>query len=80
MIQKAMEEFDIDIENSVIIGDRDDMEGEMGRKLMMNYFILKRSTTDSEWDFVFSSIKTTFYNVDKNLSFLMRTGDKYIYT
>jgi histidinol phosphatase-like enzyme len=29
MIRKAMEDFDIDIENSVIIGDRDDMEGEM---------------------------------------------------
>ena len=28
-----MEDFDIEIANSVIIGDRDDMEGEMGRKL-----------------------------------------------
>ena len=42
MIQKAMEDFDIDITNSVIIGDRDDMEGEMGRKLGIKYIILKR--------------------------------------
>ena len=42
MIQKAMEDFDIDIKNSVIIGDRDDMEGEMGRKLGIEYIILKR--------------------------------------
>ena len=42
MIQKAMEDFDIDIENSVIIGDRDDMEGEMWRKLGIEYIILKR--------------------------------------
>ena len=42
MIQKAIEDFDIDIENSVIIGDRDDMEGEMGRMLGIEYIILKR--------------------------------------
>ena len=42
MIQKAMEDFDIDIENSIIIGDRDDIEGEMGRKLGIKYIILKR--------------------------------------
>ena len=42
MIQKAMEDFEIDIENSVIIGDRNDMEGEMGRKLGIEYIILKR--------------------------------------
>ena len=42
MIRKATEDFDIDIANSVIIGDRDDMEGEMGRKLGIKYIILKR--------------------------------------
>ena len=42
MIRKAMEDFDINIENSVIVGDRDDMEGEMGRKLGIEYIILKR--------------------------------------
>ena len=42
MIRKAMDDFDIDIENSVIIGDRDDIEGEMGRKLGIKYIILKR--------------------------------------
>ena len=42
MIQKAMENFDIDLKNSVIIGDRDDMEGEMGRKLGIEYLIVNR--------------------------------------
>ena len=42
MIEKAMEEFDIDLKSSIIIGDRDDMEGEMGRSLGIKYRILKR--------------------------------------
>ena len=42
MISKSMEDFDIDIENSVIIGDRDDMEGEIGRRLGIKYIILNR--------------------------------------
>ena len=42
MIKRAMEDFDIDLENSIIIGDRDDMEGEMGRQLGIEYRILKR--------------------------------------
>ena len=42
MIEKAMEEFDIDLKSSIIIGDRDDMEGEMGRRLEIKYRILKR--------------------------------------
>ena len=37
-----MEDFDMDIANSVIIGDRDDMEGEMARRLGIEYIILKR--------------------------------------
>lgn len=42
MIKKAMEDFDIDLEKSIIVGDRDDMEGEMGRQLGIEYKILKR--------------------------------------
>ena len=42
MIEKAMEDFEIDLENSIIIGDRDDMEGAMARKLLIEYKILKR--------------------------------------
>jgi D-glycero-D-manno-heptose 1,7-bisphosphate phosphatase len=42
MIDKAMEEFDIDIKSSIIIGDRDDMEGEMGRRIGIDYRILER--------------------------------------
>ena len=42
MIKKAMEDFDIDLKNSIIIGDRDDMEGEMARQLGIEYKILKR--------------------------------------
>ena len=42
MIKKAMEDFDIDLKNSIIIGDRNDMEGEMGRQLGIEYRILKR--------------------------------------
>lgn len=42
MIEKAMEEFDIDLKNSIIIGDRDDMEGEMGRRIGIDYRILER--------------------------------------
>lgn len=42
MIEKAMKDFDIDLKNSIIIGDRDDMEGEMGRQLGIEYKILKR--------------------------------------
>jgi histidinol-phosphate phosphatase family protein len=42
MIEKAMEDFDIDLKNSVIIGDRDDMDGEIARHLGIEYRILKR--------------------------------------
>ena len=42
MIKKAMEDFDIDLENSIIVGDRDDKEGKMGRQLGIEYKILKR--------------------------------------
>ena len=42
MIKKAMEDLDIDLENSIIIGDRDNMEDEIGRRLGIEYKILKR--------------------------------------
>ena len=42
MIKRAMGDFDIDLEKSIIVGDRDDMEGRMGRQLGIEYKILKR--------------------------------------
>jgi len=42
MIEKGMEDFEIDLASSIIIGDRDDMEGEMARHLGIKYRILKR--------------------------------------
>jgi histidinol-phosphate phosphatase family protein len=42
MIEKAIKDFDIDLKNSIIIGDRDDMEGEMARQLGIEYKILNR--------------------------------------
>ncbi len=41
LIEEAAKKYDIDISQSVIIGDRDDMEGEIGRKLGMKYIIVK---------------------------------------
>ena len=43
MIYRAVNEFDIDLNNSIIIGDRDDMEGEMGRKLGIEYKIINNA-------------------------------------
>ena len=42
MIHKVMGDFEIDLKNSIIIGDRDDMEGEMGRRLGIEYKIVTR--------------------------------------
>lgn len=42
MIERAVKDFNIDLEKSMIIGDRDDMEGEMARKLKVNYRIINR--------------------------------------
>ncbi len=42
LIFKAAKELNIDIKKSIIIGDRDDIEGEMGRSLGIEYKILKR--------------------------------------
>ncbi len=43
MIKDAVKKYDIDIKQSVIVGDRDDMEGEIGRKLGMKYIILNHN-------------------------------------
>ncbi|MGP6207452.1 D-glycero-alpha-D-manno-heptose-1,7-bisphosphate 7-phosphatase [Cuniculiplasma sp. SKW3] len=43
MIEDAAKKYHIDIGESIIMGDRDDMEGEIGRKLGMKYIILNRN-------------------------------------
>ena len=45
LIKKAAKDFDIDIKKSIVIGDRDDVDGEMARRLKMKYKILKRKET-----------------------------------
>ncbi|MCL4329358.1 MAG: HAD family hydrolase [Candidatus Thermoplasmatota archaeon] len=42
MIERSAEEFDIDLSKSLVIGDRDDIDGEMARKLGMQYRIINR--------------------------------------
>jgi D-glycero-D-manno-heptose 1,7-bisphosphate phosphatase len=42
LIKQAMKDFDIDLKNSVILGDRDDIEGELARKLGIKSIILHR--------------------------------------
>ncbi len=42
MAEKAIKEFDIDTKKSIVIGDRDDMDGELARRLGINYLILER--------------------------------------
>lgn len=42
LIELALKDFDIDVKNSIIIGDRDNFEGEMARRLGIAYKILKR--------------------------------------
>ena len=43
MIPKAMEDFDIVLKKSIIIGDKDGLEGNVGRQLSIEYLILKRA-------------------------------------
>ncbi len=43
LIVRAVKEMDIDLNRSVILGDREDIEGELGRKLGIKSIILKRS-------------------------------------
>lgn len=42
LIDRAADEHGIDVRKSIIIGDRDDIEGEMARSLGIEYRILKR--------------------------------------
>ena len=37
MVEQALEKYDIDISQSVFIGDRDDMDGELARKYGMKF-------------------------------------------
>lgn len=37
LVQQAMEKFDIDLSSSVMIGDRDDMDGELARRLGIEF-------------------------------------------
>lgn len=42
LVEKACRELDIDLKRSHVLGDRDDMEGEMARRLGIGYTILRR--------------------------------------
>ena len=42
LIEQAMKDFDIDLANSIIVGDRDDIEGEMARKLGIRFIKVRR--------------------------------------
>ncbi|MGC8506511.1 MAG: D-glycero-alpha-D-manno-heptose-1,7-bisphosphate 7-phosphatase [Thermoplasmata archaeon] len=42
LVRQAMKDFDIDLKNSVILGDRDDIEGELARRLGIRSIILHR--------------------------------------
>lgn len=42
MVRRAARDFGIDIRKSIFIGDRDDRDGEVARRLKMKYVILKR--------------------------------------
>lgn len=40
LIEQAMAKYDIDLPESVVIGDRDDMDGEIARKLGMKFILV----------------------------------------
>lgn len=42
LIKRAERELGINLSESIIVGDRDDIEGELARKLNMKYMILNR--------------------------------------
>ncbi|MBC7128510.1 MAG: HAD family hydrolase [Thermoplasmatales archaeon] len=42
LIEQAMKDFSIDLKNSIIIGDREDIEGEMAKKLGIRFIKMKR--------------------------------------
>ena len=43
LIEKAMLDFPIDLEHSVMVGDRDDMDGEMARRLGIEFINILRA-------------------------------------
>ncbi|MEM0116821.1 MAG: HAD family hydrolase [Thermoplasmata archaeon] len=42
LLERAIKENNIDVENSIVVGDRDDVDGEMARRYGINYLIIKR--------------------------------------
>jgi D-alpha,beta-D-heptose 1,7-bisphosphate phosphatase (EC 3.1.3.-) len=42
MVDAALKDFDIDLKQSIIIGDREDTDGALARSLGIEYKILKR--------------------------------------
>lgn len=42
LIERAIKDFEIDISKSIMIGDRDDIDGKLARALGMNYKIISR--------------------------------------
>ena len=42
MVEQASEDLDIDLRSSIVIGDRDDMDGQLARNLKMEYRIINR--------------------------------------
>jgi histidinol-phosphate phosphatase family protein len=43
LIEKAMRDFPIDLEHSVMVGDRDDVDGEMARRLGIEFLDISRA-------------------------------------
>ena len=41
LIWQAIEKYDIDIVNSIMVGDREDMDGELARRVGINFILLK---------------------------------------
>ena len=42
LVLKACEDFNINVLNSVVVGDKDDIEGKLARKMRMRYRLFKR--------------------------------------
>ncbi|MGC8565722.1 MAG: D-glycero-alpha-D-manno-heptose-1,7-bisphosphate 7-phosphatase [Thermoplasmata archaeon] len=42
LIERAVKDYNIDVDKSIVIGDRDDVDGEMARRFGIKYEIIKR--------------------------------------
>lgn len=42
LVEKAVKDYNIDLKESIVIGDRDDIDGEMARRLGIKYKIIQR--------------------------------------